>query len=234
MRVQRQPPTDQSGQAATATKIIEVPVLTTGMKMLRKVVNQFLAFDVSGIDGKHFAYAYDNVKCPDSMPQHEKSLVQTFHYFPKALSNPNVKDGLIDMLEKLLIAARFGGKAEAAKARKTVKLLTRFGRGNPRSFPPDLLTDDLFNICECLTALRKVWQVNLILGRPLHERLETIRQGIGTEEKRFSDTTLQSLMGGDLLKAACRVAEVATGIGTDVFERASRESQSFREQLKAL
>lgn len=161
----------------------------------------------------------------------ETMLVAAFRYWPSFLSNPNVGPGLIAVLEKLLMNARYGSKPAAKKAMKTLMLLLKFGQGAPVGYPPVVLTiGGLLKICVSLHSLRQVWADTL--GKPIHERLAFIRQGIGPEEKNFSDLELQPLMSGDLLAAAARVAEKATGMGAEVFRRAAREDPVFQDAFK--
>lgn len=212
-------------------KEIQIIPLTVAMNALRNSVKSFPSYVAADLGYQALALAQLNL--PDSMNLAEKMLVAAFRYWPPFLSNPQVGPGLIAVLEKLLEDALYGSKSAAAKARKTLNLLLRFGRGAPRGYPSVLLkSGGLFKICVSLHSLWEVWDATL--GKPIHERLQIIRPGIGSEEKDFSDQELQPLMSGDLLTAATRVAEKATGISAEVFLRAAREDMEFQKWLQEL
>jgi hypothetical protein len=213
----REPEQGEAGQ-----KEILVPPLTNAMNALRNSVKSFQSYGTAALG--YATLALEQLKLPDSMNVAEKILVAAFRYWPSLLSNPNIGPGLIAVLEKLLNDALYGSKSAAAKARKTLKSLLKFGQGAPRSYPWVVLTTGgLSKICVSLHALRQVWAATSKERTPA--RLEIIRQGVGSEERNFSDRELRRLMDGDLLTAAARVAEKATGIKNEVFVRAQDSIQ---------
>jgi len=220
--------------AAVESQTIKVPILSRHTKKLREAVQGFPSFVNS--NDSFIAKAVEELGCPSSMTNQEKRLAVVFQLFPRLLSDEGWKVAVVSDLEGLLMTAQYGSRREATKARKTLKFLTRFRKGNSLPFPSNLLTEELSHICDCLKALRHVWQVNQLRGVPLHERSEIVRYGIGDQDQNLeiSDVTLQSLMGGDLLKAAAKVAEIATGVSSEVFERAAKNDVTFQEKLKSI
>ena len=111
-------------------------------------------------------------------------------------------------------------KRVAKAARKILERLTKRGRGDSLEYPPVILTELLDGILERVAELQEQWKP-FSAGRK-ESALAPFRENHAEELHDFNDLELRSLLDGDLLPAACRVAEKETGVSAETFTRYHR------------
>jgi len=108
-------------------------------------------------------------------------------------------------------------KRVAKAAREILKELWQRGRGDSLEYPPVILTELLDGILERVAEFQQQWKT-FSAGRK-ESALAPFRENHAEELHDFKDAELRSLLDGDLLRAACRVAEKVTGVSAETFRR---------------
>jgi hypothetical protein len=128
-----------------------------------------------------------------------------------------------DELPYLPYAASGWHRKRVAKAARAI--LQRLWERNPGDrleYPPLIVTTLLDGILERVAELQQQWK-SFSVGRK-ESALAPFRENHAEELHDFNDVELRSLLDGDLLPAACRVAQKETGVSAETFTRYHRET----------
>jgi len=193
--------------------VLHEPTLTDAMRHAHEVLANFQGGPEA--DAGYGAFAFDELAITPKSSEAEL-VIATIAVRPELLLQPNGRQ-LLEKFVELVRAARYGKKADAAAARKALKLLNRAGRGNRCQIPDKVMDGESVRICIVLKELQQAWRE--FSHDPVAARLDGIRELIGDGHIRFNNWELQSLMTTDLLTASARVAEKATGIAAESFRR---------------
>lgn len=178
-------------------------------------------------DTGHLAAGLAESNLPDK-------VVAMIALWPRLLSHPNIGSELAKKLGDLLFAARYGSTANAMAARKALVPLTLYKQGNRCPIPDDVLASETLAICVTVAELQRAWHERLnarhsetrdASADAIHEQFPVVMDGCSNQE-------LIRLAQANLIEAAGRLAERATGIATETFVRAWRSKTL--EEIKFL
>lgn len=189
------------------------------------------AFDnyrsINAPDAGYLAAGLAELNLPDK-------AVATITLWPRLLSHPNIGPELAKQLGDLLFASRYGSTANAMAARKALAPLTRYKQGNRCPIPDDILASETLAICVTVAELQRAWRecLNARQSDTRDARADAIRGQFPGVVDGFSNQELLRLCQSDLIEAAGRLAEKATGIAAEAFVRAWRSKAP--EEIKIL
>ena len=177
-------------------------------------------YAINPSDAGHTAAGIAELSLPATASEQEKA-VAAVSCWPWLLTHPKAGPPLAKKLAEVLMAARYGSKAEAKSARATLAILTRYRNGNRCPIPDAVLGSESLAILVTVADLQRAWR-----DRGPREsrtaRVEAIREHFPETVAGFTDKELLPRLQGDLLPAAAWFAEKATGIAAEAFVRAWR------------
>jgi hypothetical protein len=125
-------------------------------------------------------------------------------FTPRSLLNPGMAAALAGLIEAAHFKTPVLTGVTAVEARKALELLAKGERGSPPSYEPELLAVIVGMIGDTWRPIKEAWALNC--------RLDEVRSVFQDELEDFTDKELDSLLTDDLLTAAARLAERATGL----------------------
>jgi hypothetical protein len=111
----------------------------------------------------------------------------------------------------------------AKAARKILEGLWVRGPGDSLVIPAEILIPLLDGILERVAELQAEWKSSSVGRKEIG--LASFREAHATELRDFTELELRSILDGDLLQVACRLAEREVGVSAETFSRYHREAR---------